>query len=62
MTMEVIELPLTKEKKIILLEVLQSGKLTQSNAEKIAAGFNSIEFTDEQFKQALEKIKPKNIR
>lgn len=50
---------LTKELKIIILNVLKCNVLKRIDAEMITKGFDVIEFTDEQFKQALEKIKPK---
>lgn len=52
---------LTKEMKILLLKILKSDILTLYDAEQIAKLFPLV-LTDEQFKKALEMIKPKNIQ
>lgn len=55
------EITLTKEIKILLLDILAKRTISLHAAEIIAQPFG-IEMTPEQFNRALEMIKPKNIK
>ncbi len=49
------EILLTKEIKILLIEVLKRGTMTQNEAELITKPFEII-LTPEQIKQAIDKL------
>jgi len=60
--------PLPKEFKILLLKILKKGSISQqdvitfSTMIRIGGLEVGIVLTDEQFKEALEAIKPKNMQ
>jgi hypothetical protein len=60
------KIPLSKDIKILLLQLLKAGEVTHKQGEELCTYFvdnelinRDLQLSDEQFKQALEAIKPK---